>query len=103
MIRGAVLANFKSNLILWQKEWGNMTARGYQEHVLPDLHDFQLLVQQSHDAKVLVMQDNAPIHTAKSTIAWLKENGLVMFHWTLSSPDMNPIEKDTSNTGSTSV
>ena len=41
------------------------------------------------------MQDGAPIHTSRSTIAWLSDNNVVRFNlgvWPAHSPDFNPIE-----------
>jgi hypothetical protein len=68
MIWGAIAVGHKSPLVFWDKSRGNMTALGYQEHILPVLHDFKLKVQRAHDEPVITMQDNAPIHKAKSTM-----------------------------------
>ena len=38
------------------------------------------------------MQDNAPIHTYKAAMAWLKDTGFTVMDWPLFSPDLNPIE-----------
>ena len=38
------------------------------------------------------MQDNAPGHGAKKTIAELQERGVQMVEWPAYSPDLNPIE-----------
>ena len=38
------------------------------------------------------MQDNAPIHKARSVIAWFKENGVKVMNWSPYSPDLNLIE-----------
>lgn len=92
MIWGAIAVGHKSPLVIWDKQRGNMTALGYQEHILPVLHDFKLQVQQAHDEPVIIMQDNAPIHKAKSTMQWLSLHDLIMMDWPASSPDLNPIE-----------
>jgi transposase len=42
--------------------------------------------------EVKFMQDNAPIHTAKSTMDWLKINKINVLDWPACSPDLNPIE-----------
>ena len=39
-----------------------------------------------------MMQDNAPGHRAKKTIAELQERGVRMVEWPAYSPDLNPIE-----------
>jgi transposase len=39
------------------------------------------------------MQDNAPIHTARSVQAWFEKHGIwVLADWPPYSPDLNPIE-----------
>ncbi|CAM4846293.1 unnamed protein product, partial [Rotaria magnacalcarata] len=38
------------------------------------------------------MQDNAPCHTSKYTMNWMKNNGINLVKWPASSPDLNPIE-----------
>lgn len=64
----------------------------YQEvlsdHLLPFLDDIPLLA--ARDA--VFMQDNARIHTACSTIEWLKNNQIQVMDWPAYSPDLNPIE-----------
>ena len=37
-------------------------------------------------------QDNAPIHTARSTITWLEERNIEILPWPALSPDLNPIK-----------
>lgn len=37
-------------------------------------------------------QDNARIHTAKSTQEWLENHGIWVIEWPPHSPDLNPIE-----------
>lgn len=40
----------------------------------------------------IYQQDNAPIHKAKVTIAWLKRQNIRLLPWPALSPDLNPIE-----------
>jgi transposase len=42
--------------------------------------------------EVKFVHDNAPIHTAKSTIDWLRVNKINILDWPACSPDLNPIE-----------
>ena len=37
-------------------------------------------------------QDNAPIHTSRSTRQWLREHDVTLLDWPPKSPDANPIE-----------
>jgi DDE superfamily endonuclease len=41
---------------------------------------------------IILMQDNAPCHTAKVVQAKIQSLGLRTFKWPASSPDMNPLE-----------
>ena len=40
----------------------------------------------------IFMQDNAPIHTAKTTIKFFEDQGIKLLDWPACSPDLNPIE-----------
>jgi transposase len=41
---------------------------------------------------LVLMQDNAGGHTARDTLAFLRERGLVPIFWPALPPDLNPIE-----------
>jgi DDE superfamily endonuclease/Transposase len=38
------------------------------------------------------MQDNAPCHSSRRTLGWMKENGIELLEWPPQSPDLNPME-----------
>ncbi|MBW0467667.1 hypothetical protein O181_007382 [Austropuccinia psidii MF-1] len=41
---------------------------------------------------LLLMEDNAPIHTAAFSNQWREQNGILKTDWPAHSPDLNPIE-----------
>lgn len=44
------------------------------------------------ESDVIFMQDNAPIHTARSVTKWFENHELEVMEWPPYSPDLNPIE-----------
>ncbi len=68
----------------------NFTAPVYQEI----LEHFKLpsADQLFKDADLILQQDLAPAHTAKSTKSWLNDHGVCVLDWPENSPDLNSIE-----------
>ena len=69
---------------------GRLAAKDYiqvlEKHLIPFLESLD-------DEKTFTFQeDNAPIHTAKKTVEWKNENGILCLPWPAQSPDLNPIE-----------
>ncbi|XP_073520708.1 HERV-H LTR-associating protein 2 isoform X2 [Phyllobates terribilis] len=44
------------------------------------------------DRNVILQQDLAPVHTAKSTNTWFTNNSITVLDWPANSPDLYPIE-----------
>ena len=79
----------KGPSLFWEKEWGWIDAEGYVSHIAPLMEGFFRLRK---DRNPIVMQDNAPGHSAKETIEYFEELGVCIMAWPVFSPDLNPIE-----------
>ncbi len=68
----------------------NVTAPVYQEI----LEHFMLpsADQLFKDDNLILQQDLAPAHTAKSIKSWLNDHGVGVLDWPANSPDLNPVE-----------
>ena len=68
---------------------GRLDSTAYQqvleEHMLTDA---AALIGDN----VVFQQDNAPIHTSRSTRQWLRQHDVTLLDWPPKSPDANPIE-----------
>ena len=80
-------SNIKGPAIFWEKDWGSINQETYQMHIVPLVHGWCRL-----HPNLQFMQDNAPGHSAKSTIQDLEERGIHTIFWPAFSPDLNPIE-----------
>lgn len=91
MVWGAVGRGFKSPLLRVTK---SLTAMEYQ-NLLESGRVFELLNERYGQFAYIFQQDGARPHTAKSTIAFLRERAEILpehIHWPASSPDLNVIE-----------
>lgn len=91
MFRGGISFDGRTELVFVPGggRGGGLTAAKYitdilEEHVVPYAGMF--------DEGFLLMQDNAPCHTARATGAYLREVGVNTMDWPAMSPDLNPIE-----------
>ena len=87
MFWGSILGTRKGPCMVWEKAWGSITADSYQEHIVPLVHEFM-----NQHPGCIFMQDNAPAHRARTTIADLTARGIRIMGWPPYSPDLNPIE-----------
>jgi hypothetical protein len=71
MFWGSILGTRKGPCLVWEKSWGSITADSYQEHIVPLVHEFMIL-----NPGCTFMQDNAPAHRARTTIADLTARGI---------------------------
>jgi transposase len=71
---------------------GNQDAKEYctvlKENLIPEIK----LAKRTIPGEWQVMQDNAPIHSAKETMAFIERHRLDFIEWPPYSPDLNPIE-----------
>ena len=84
--------------------WGSMCYHGVGSLVRLEgrvnANDYQEVLEQYmlNDANSLIgedfvfQHDNAPIHTARSTRQWLRDNSVTVLDCPPNSPDANPIE-----------
>lgn len=87
MIWGSISGNGKGPMVVWRKEWGNITADSYIKHIIP-----QILVDLEDHPELQVMEDNAPSHKAAKTQRYWGLFEVFPMEWPPCSPDLNPIE-----------
>ena len=68
---------------------GRINSTVYEE----TLKDFLIpAMLHLHPDGCVLQQDNAPVHTSRSTRKFLEENAIEVMLWPASSPDLNPID-----------
>ena len=86
MVWAVIKIDFRSPIVFLKCK---INANKYQDcletHLLP-------FITISEDENFKFQQDNAPIHTARSTEQWLNDYGISCIEWPALSPDLNPIE-----------
>lgn len=94
MIWGSIVADRMGPLVVWDPTWGKITSNAYVEHItkpiIAPFYEQETLL--SWPYCTYLMQDGAPAHRAKATVAAEKDLRIIRLKWPASSPDLNPIE-----------
>ncbi|KAL1961378.1 hypothetical protein VTO42DRAFT_106 [Malbranchea cinnamomea] len=87
MFWGSISGHEKGPCLFWDKEWGTITGESYSQRIVPIIHGWMRL-----RPELQLMQDGAPGHRDKKTLADLAEHGIHPIHWPPYSPDLSPME-----------
>ena len=89
MVFGSIWEGGRSDLVIMERDPDSrgkgFTARSYQWALDEVLHP-------NYRPGTFFQQDNARIHTARTTQDWFLERGIWVIDWPAHSPDQNPIE-----------
>jgi DDE superfamily endonuclease len=93
MFWGSFAGSTKGPAVFLEKEWGKITSTSYREHVVLLIREWiERRRRERWNADIVLMQDNAPAHSAKATLEELQEAFIHIWDWPAYSPDLNPIE-----------
>ena len=73
--------------LFWEKAWKSINKDSYIEHTIPVIDTF---IRQYPE--LFLMQDHAPGHAPKLTLAEFEKRRIQLIFWPPFSPDLNPIE-----------
>ncbi len=91
MFWGCISRKYGKGLgLFWEKDWGSITAKSYQEHTFPVIWNY--IWRETIDAGLAFQQDGGPGHNAKATLAYMADRGIIPIFWPAFSPDLSPIE-----------
>ena len=86
MAWASIIAHGKSEFVFINDR---LNSEKYQtileNHLLP-------LISFRNDSDFIFKQDNAPVHTARSTHKWFEQQHISVLEWPANSPDLNIIE-----------
>ncbi|KAL0936848.1 uncharacterized protein CTRU02_209064 [Colletotrichum truncatum] len=92
MFWGCFAGDEKGPGLLWEKDWGTISAATYQQHTVPLIDMWINICRRTRGQDLILMQDGAPSHSAASTLAEFQRRGVRVLPWPPYSPDLNPIE-----------
>ena len=92
-----------TKVMIWAAFWGDERSDLYElncdfeskKHGYSARSYIQVLkdnLPEIYNPDLIFMQDNAPIHKARSVTAWFEEKGIRVMDWPPYSPDLNSIE-----------
>ena len=91
MFWGSFHGNTKGPCLFWEKEWGTINSQSYCEKIVSIIDGYMCLLR-NNGCHLQLMQDGAPGHASRDTIAELHSHQIFPISWPSFSPDLNPIE-----------
>ena len=77
MIQGTISLYGKGRLVVFEKEWGNISGDVYRKHVVPAIYAYKEEVEQyAGRGNVILMEDGAPSYIAKAIKALYNHNNI---------------------------
>ena len=73
--------------LFWEKEWGTITTKSYDEHTVPVILNYLF-----NYPGLSFQQDGGSGHNAQATLDLLASWGVKPIFWPPFSPDLSPIE-----------
>jgi DDE superfamily endonuclease len=93
MIHGSISSTKKGLLVVFEKQWGMITAKVYTQYVLPSIYQFyHEVIAEVGFMRAILMEDNASVHSAKLTQSYHIYHSIIQMTWPANSPDLNPIK-----------
>ena len=100
MIHSSIFHENKGPLVVFEKDWlielgykkRTINDNIYQTYICPNIKTFAWELWQTLQHQPILVEDNTPVHSAKTTrLAW-EQNGMLVMEQPANSPDLNPIE-----------
>ena len=84
---GSIHGCHKGPCVVWHPSWGSIISNSYRARIIPLIAEYFQL-----HPDLILMQDNAPSHSARATKEDISSRGIPVISWPANSPDLNPIE-----------